>query len=232
MTPEGEIKEGQYTTAPFNLNVIFSLPLYEGWLLSFTARQTGAITDGVWAFLQVFITRTFSPVAPPPVQGLIWQGFVNYDSWNGWPGTPSKEISDGPGMLRYVVGSTPAAGAEISEAVPAQRRWTLLSFTALLTTSVTAASRNILLRTADNSSNIFHESPCYLAQTASTTFRYFLAQRPTLTAPLSNCIAMQMPPRLFLKNGGTIKTSTTNIQAGDQWSAPIYTFLEWYLWDT
>jgi hypothetical protein len=230
LTPEGEIKEGQFNF-PTAVGVSsFQFELYEGWLLSFTARITNGFVAGQWSFLQALISRTATGGIGAAQQALIWQGFINTSSSNGWPGTPSKEITDGPGVLRAITGTLPAAGAEINEVVPANRRWTLLSLRTALSTSAVAGNRfpGFRLNTGAGSAFTIHSSTAIIAsQNAGVS----LAPGGQFFNDTNLNLVIPWPANIVMKNPFAIASETLGIQAADQYNAPVYTVLEWGLWD-
>jgi hypothetical protein len=230
LTPDGEIKEGEFDTAPFTGTAWTFIPLYEGWLLSFAARITTGGAAAVWTFLQVKLVRNYLVAGASLDSAIIWQGFVPQNTSNGWPGTPSKEIGDGPGVIRSITGTLPAAGAEISEQVPLNRRWTLLSLYATLATAVAVANRQPVFKLTFLGSTLFL-SPSYINQPASQTQAYVSASVFASAAPNVGGFALLLPLPLPIRNATTIQTLTTGIQAADQWTAPQYTVLEWGVWD-
>jgi hypothetical protein len=230
LTVDGEIKEGEFNTGPFNFTFTGALPLYEGWLLSFGAIQVTGPSQNVWTFLQVAIARA-APTGPPSTgQAVFWQGFIYVNSSNGWPGTVTKELTDGPGFIRSVTGSTPAAGADINEVVPAQRRWTLLSVRAALTTSATVANRSPGYA-IDDGANTLLNARSSAVQAAGVTGTYYLTPGNQFYNDGTGNILLPFPPPIPLKAGFRIRTATTALQAGDQWTAPQYQVLEWGNWD-
>jgi hypothetical protein len=231
LTPDGEIKEGQLQTGPFNLHGFYTLVLYEGWLLSFGLQQVNNPGAGAWCFAQAQIYRGTTAVANQYPDAIIWQGFVPYVTSNGWPGTPSKEITDGAGTMRSITGSTPAAGADISEVVPAQRRWTLLNFRAVLTTSAAVATRQVSA-SPDDGTNPFFTIRSSTTQAASLVYSYCLTPGSPFFYDGATGIIIPLSNLSIFKAGWRIRTNTVNIQAGDQWTAPQYTVLEWGQWDS
>lgn len=230
LTPEGEIKEGESNQLFISGSGFFSFPLYEGWLLSFAARVTSAPVLYQLNFLQAFITRAQVPNSQSPMYALFWQGFIYQNTANGWPGTPAREITDGPGIIRSVTGSTPGIGNEISETVTTQRRWNLLAFRATLTTSATVANRSPVLLFTDGALTFFR-GQCYFTQTASVGAFYSAAQNPPGATPTNGDQVLTTMLPMPLKAGFKIQTNTLGLQAGDQWSAPQYLVQEWGNWD-
>lgn len=230
LTPEGEIKEGELDSAPFSGTGFVTVSLYEGWLLSFGARVTSGNVAGQWTYLLVQMARGSFPGPSSPLVGIIWQGNLTFNVSNGWPGMPSKDIGDGPGTLRAIVGSVPAAGAEINEVVPISRRWTLLALRAALTTSAAVANRFPGFATDDGANTYFaiHTS---VAHAASILTNYQVAPGNQFYNDTNSSELIPFPSVLQLKANHHIRTVTVALQAGDQWTAPTYLIWEWGQWD-
>jgi hypothetical protein len=230
LTPEGEIKEGELDSAPFANTQFLSVPLYEGWLLSFSARMSSGNPAGTWCFCQALLVRTAAPSFATFAHAVIWQGYITTGANNGWPGTPAKEITDGPGVIRSITGTLQGPGADIAETVPNNRRWILLGLRASLTTSAVVANRNVSLRLIDPGV-IFYNGPSYFNQAASTTQAYSTFNGTPVAGQVGGDILLAAPLPFPLKANFTIKTQTLNLQGGDQWTAPEYVVLEWGMWD-
>jgi hypothetical protein len=231
LTPQGEIKEGELNLPFVSGSAFVSLPIYEGWLLSFAARVTSGAVLGQWTFLQALITRTPNPNAQSPMHALFWSGFIYAFTANGWPGLPAKELTDGPGIIRSITGSTPAPGAEISEVIPSQRRWTLLCFRSTLTTSATVANRFPGFLLDDGGINLFliHTNAALVASSALNTQ---ISPGNQFYGDGVGSLSLPFPTPLDLKVGYHIRSNTPGLQAADQWSAPQYLVLEWGQWDS
>jgi hypothetical protein len=87
-----------------------------------------------------------------------------------FPGVPIASPLDGGGALRSIAGTTPGAGAEISETVPTGARWELLAFQATFVTSAAAANRVPQL-TLDDGTTVYFRLGAALNQAASLTQR-------------------------------------------------------------
>lgn len=231
LTPDGEIKEGEFDTAPFTTSNFISFPLYEGWLLSFAARVTTAPALGQWCFMQAFISRSVVVGAQSPIYALFWSGFVYQFTANGWPGLAAKEITDGPGIIRVIPGTFPAVGNELQETVPSTRRWILLSLRITLTTSATVINRFPGF-TLDDGTNIFFGTHSSNAHTATAAISYNFSAGSQFYNDTQNTLILPAPNLIPLKVGFHIRTATINLQAGDQYSQPFYEVLEWGQWDT
>lgn len=131
-------------------------------------------------------------------------------------------IDVGRGNIRAITGTNPAAGAEISETVPAGKLWVLQWFSATLVAEVTPANRTmrIVAQRGGTPGWVWLSSVNQLAtQTRIYTLMRLRGEQPT--ANISVYIFGGIPDFVLLA-GDVITTSTINLQAADDWSAPYY----------
>ncbi len=196
----------------------------EGWLLGAELFATSGTPLIGQCFVVVEIVRGLG------ASGLALQtvaaGYVTAGTPLAWPGSFIRSPLDGPGAIRSIVGTVPAAGAEISETVPTGARWRVMSFEAALTSSVTVATRGPLLSIDDGANEYFRGDPGN-TQPASTTQTYTGA----LNVPNSALRLVSANPWSFadlkMIAGHRLRTVTNNLQVGDQWTAPRYLVEEW-----
>jgi hypothetical protein len=227
LTPDNEVKEGSAVTGSGSF---FQFIIGEGWLLSL-ALSTNASDSTIWTYVQVLLERQSLTVHGTNTDyEVIWEGYVPQRIAEGWPDTPSKQISDGAGTLRSITGTTPAAGAEINEVVPTFRRWLLLALKASLTTGVAVANRFPGVRITDGAltSYLIHVS---IAQAASLTQGFNFAPGQPFFNDTTGNFLIPLPQPIWLKAGFQLKTDTVALQAADQWTAPQYLVMEWGQWD-
>lgn len=129
------------------------------------------------------------------------------------------------GRIRSITGTDPAAGAQISETVPARRRWLLRSLTFSLTTDANAADRRVMIAITDGTNTYFFY-PFGTVQTASLTYTYHLTQGLFGEAQMANNIYTPLPT-LFITEPYEILSTLSNGQAGDDFTAPIMLVEEW-----
>lgn len=129
------------------------------------------------------------------------------------------------GRLRSITGTDPAAQAEISETVPDRRRWFIKSIYFALVTDGTVANRRVSL-ILDDGTNILWKITCSTAHPASCNYTYSFAQI-FAAETLSNCSCFHSLPFLALPAGARIRTSTDELKAGDNFSAPQLLVEEW-----
>lgn len=225
---DGHIQSFEFRLPPTADRVIThsSHPLGEGWILNFGVyAATGTPAHGqCWVRVRVMRGNAASAIA----LGTLAAGCLTSEQSIAFPGSPIRGTMDGPGFIRSITGSNPAAGAQISETVPTGARWRLLALRASLVTDATVANRQFQLQ-FDDGTNVFADAPSQHTQTASQTnlwtWNRGIGWVPTalLSTPLQNLA------ELPLMAGYRIRTVASNFQAGDNWASPqllVEEFLE------
>jgi len=231
LTPLGEIKEGTQQLVNTG-QVIFTAKFHPGecWILTLALQQTGGLVSNSWYFAQIHIVRGYLNTTDLFSHGAIWEGYVLGVSAHGWPGTTPQRSTDGAGTLRSITGNTPAGGADISETVPQNRRWNLLSFFATLTTSAVVANRQPILQVNDGAHNLLSIDAAANV-VASTAIQITWAPGFLTANGIRGDQIAPIPTPTSMKGTYKINTFTANLQAGDSWSAPQYLVQEWGMWD-
>jgi hypothetical protein len=200
-------------------------PLSEGWLLGLSVLATaGAPAFGqVWACVELVRGGGASAQV---VQALA-MGFCTTRTPLVWPGGANLLPLDGPGNLRSITGTTPGAGAEISETVPTGARWQLVSFRTRLVTSAVVANRNSVLLFDDGANEYGRYADNANTTATSTLFLTWGSGAVGQNNGANNMRAIGFPQGQFLGAGHRIRTTTVNIDAGDQYSLVQYLVREW-----
>lgn len=115
-------------------------------------------------------------------------------------------------------GTDPAAGVEISDAVPANARWNLLAWRATFVTDGTAGNRTAQL-VIDDGTNILHFIPSSTVQATTLTWNYHASNIGAAQFNSGVQLFLPLPPVLTLPAGYRVRTSTGAIVAGDNWGA-------------
>lgn len=158
---------------------------------------------------------------------LLFAGYVTDTSAPIYPNGKIESSIEGPGLIRSIAGTNPAAGTEISETVPTGAKWKLLGFIATFTTDATAGNRVTSLA-ADDGTTIYVRASSQFSHGASAANVYSWA--PGITNPAAhnaNPIQSPFPVGLQLPAGHRIRTVVNNLQAGDDWGAPQFLVEEW-----
>ena len=223
---EGRFENADGSISPFvrvqtpttdRTSVSTTFPMGEGRLLDVQLRASAGAPRRGQCFAIVEVVRGL--ISSQVSLGALVQGYLTDTQRRGWPASPFELSTEGPGVIRSIAGTNPAAGAEILETVPTNARWRLLALMATLVTDATAANRDAAL-TIDDVTTVFLRAPAGQNHIASLTTRYVwtphaqrftIAQDRTITIPI---------PDLWLPGGFRLNTLVTNIQAGDDWGAP------------
>jgi hypothetical protein len=199
------------------------IPLTEGFLVNVTvtATQSGfAAQTFVAAYLE------YASSSQADILQILFQGTIHQGRYLSWPVPPTDQFIAGQGSLRTIIGTNPAAGAEISETVPANTRWRLISLHANLTTSAVVANRVVHVQ-LDDGANLFFQSDPNENQPASSLFGYNFTSGPLLNSALSQQVMLPLPLTPLLGPGYRIRTLTAALDGGDDWNAPVYLVEEW-----
>jgi hypothetical protein len=215
--PQGRVVPALFTvkcTSDRSENTL-TFPLTEGFLMNVAAfvgspKQTGQ------TFIQIVLQK-----ATGTARAMLCQGYINTRCWVAWPNGRIRQPSEGLGNMLSVTGTTPAAGADISEVVPTGAIWRLIAFKFSLTTSATVANR-IPTLTIDDGTNSFFAEAAQQPITATTTALMNAVAGGVLAYTTSAGIAWPLPANLWLPSGFRIRTNTAAIQAADQYTAPQY----------
>lgn len=158
--------------------------------------------------------------------GTVLQGYVQDTSARAWPGSPIEASTRGPGVIRSVTGTDPAAGAEISETVPTNARWRLLAIRFTLVTDANVANRRPNLSLDDGTTEVAR-SLITADATAGATFHYSYQMGVQSQAGSGNYFNAHLCAQHALPGGFRIRTATTNLQVGDNFGAPQLLVEEW-----
>lgn len=199
------------------------VPIGCGWIENVTAIASGG--SGLpGTYVTVDLVR--GQAGAGGVVGTLLAGYVSSLVRLAFPGSIVRSPLEGPGVIRSITGTNPAAGAQISETVPTGARWRLLSLLATLVTDANAATREPAL-TFDDGTNVYARYPATQTQAASLTRRFQWGDATPLAALQQDATIIAEIPTLQLLGGHRIGTLITNSQAGDDWAAPQYLVEEW-----
>lgn len=191
--------------------------LGEGFLLSLSASGSTAPQRGDMFARAVLIRGggTFANAAQ-----LLFADYVTTFQAAGWPGGRALNSAEGPGALRALVVGAPGAGADWSMTVPLATRRKVTSFTATFTASAAAANRNINV-IVDNGAGalVLFQDDVLVTVTANQVVSVNGCQTNVPTGIIATELFVVLPPGLTLPPQFRVRSSTANIQAGDQWSA-------------
>lgn len=202
----------------------FDRPLGDGFLLNCSLIVTSGapLVGHTYVMLQVIRGSTGATI----VLGCLLGGYVTAMQHVAYPGSPIESSIAGGGVLRTILGTDPPAGAEVSETVPAGARWELLALAATLVADATPANRlpSLLL---DAGGNAFTRVIQPVLTAASGSNAYYWAQGLPVETGLGGVPLAGIPTAPVLLAGGRFRTATSAMQAGDNWTAPLFVVREY-----
>jgi len=225
---EGVIKPFQFTyTIPrHNLLATFTQQLAQGFLLGLEVSASDGAQDGFWTYAKVDLTRGGGN--PPLPFQTLFAGYVDKNFAFGYPKQRYQRPTDGPGTLLSYPVDTPAAGADWTYTVPDLTRQRIIGVMGALTTSAAAADRLVQIRVAQGGGAVWSAFASG-TQAASLGTIYSIGPAGVLGGSAATGFLIPLPQGLTLAAGGTISSSTANIDAADQWSFLTLLALEWAL---
>lgn len=204
-------------------SVIVGMP--DGWLLNAQVIVSGGSPLLGQAFARLTLVRGLQSSAQELCP--IARGYITAKQAIGFPLLGDLDTLAGAGALRSITGTQPAAGAEISEAVPTGARWALVALEVDLTTNGNAANRVPQL-TLDDGTTVYARTSVNVNQTASLTWRNsFQAGGSQISDATRAVVRTPIGDALMLGAGHRLRTVTANIDAGDQYAAPQLLVREW-----
>lgn len=226
LTPAGQVHTSRWAHTPNTDRTRATTyhALAEGFLLSVAVDATGAACRRGHCWCQVGIQ--IGSGATGVCHAQLISDYVTGTARLAWPGGQLRSSVEGPGLIRSITGSDPAAGAEISETVPAGARWRLIAMRCTLTTDVTVATRQVTLL-VDDGTTVCYSVGATNNHTASIVGYYNAGVVGMLASAASTQQALPLPEQLQLLAGYRLRTSTYALVAGDNWSAPQLLVEEW-----
>lgn len=120
--------------------------------------------------------------------------------------------------FKSVVVASPAVGQEWSQAVPAGVEWELISASFKLACSAVVQNRNVRVRFADGSGNVFLQVSTGGNAAANSTDLFNMQPSNTSAINTGQTGTIPIPPDFILPAGYTITTNTLLLDVGDQYS--------------
>lgn len=227
--PDPTAQVSAKTLTPTSNRLSNTLDLYPGTgaLLNIGVRVTAGSPRIGQTFAQVSLIRGSGSAAQPIA--VLMAGDLTSIQALGWPGSPVAVSTQLPPVLRVIQGATPGAGIPYLETCPTGARWQLLSFSVGITTSAAAGNRQSNLEVQDPVVGRLQAYPQVDVCAPSSGKNWFwmagMALGVTLTPQGPGCQGLDTNG--YILAGQTLTDNGTGLQAGDQFTAPRYTVLEW-----
>lgn len=229
LLPNGRLEDMQFVVRPLSTRAVLrtSFPLAQGYILSASAVAAAAITRGQ-TFLRIALQRSASGVGNPAQ--MIFADYVTTQATSAYPNGRVLSPTEGPGLITTITVTSPAAGADWSQAVPTNARWRVRSWNATLNTSAVAANRQIKA-VVSGSAGFVWDSCAIVNVVASGTYIVSAGGIVPYACIDPLTIMLGLPPDLIITGTAAIAqqllTLTSNLQVADQWGAIRILVEEW-----
>lgn len=222
----GELKQNVQDMFPTSDKVQnnFRFNLAQGFLLSVQLGFRGAAAKRGQTFAFVSLQRVSGTSGFGTA--TLFADYISEQASLGWPGAQQRANTEGPGFIHSQLTTNPAAGAEMIVTVPASTRWGIISDIFALQTSATVANRNVEFL-IDDGVNSYWRVTAPVTVPASTLQIFSVAAFNYPQGIVATDSVLPMPANLRLIAGHRLRTLTTNLQAGDQYSGLVTLVEEW-----
>ncbi len=231
------------TAAPFTAEVIFNGLIFteEGKVVPFVEDVTGQSGARTFTTVKTKVGRGFiiscaagvagptdsqrgsiyqiiSIVRGPSQRMVLSQGYVQTGVFVTWPPGRYEDMGDGLGRVYNPAPASPGAGAEISITVPAAAKWRIIGLDFTLVASTTVATRTPSLIVDDGSSALHKVAGAQFATVAASGSQEYAIGQAGFGLGFAAVGNIENYLSMWLKGSSRIRTSTTNIQTGDQYT--------------
>lgn len=220
--PDGSIYTGEFNFTPSSSAELDTktISLGPGYLLSFHIYVSAGSPRRGQCFVKASLG--LSPSPNPLLYAMFFSDYITVESSLSFPGGRCISSIDGKGYVRVVTGTDPSAGSEVSDTVPVNRLWKLLTTKITFVTDATVISRTVTLRLT-NGGNVLYAGWANQSQVATETRNYtWGAGVGNIIASINTYAQGMLPVGVLLPAGFNIVTATQNIQAGDNFGTPFY----------
>lgn len=200
-------------------------PLAEGYLLDVCISNDGSVAlRRGQCFNTVHLRRVGASTGAALM--ILLADYQENGSPIGWPGGRIQQPIESAGWSHSIQQANPAAGADWTLTVATNQRLSIKSFSATFVASATVATRNISV-IIDDGANIVWQADVTVGVTAGQTVSVNGTTTNAVAGVITTTLFVVIPPLLFQPAGWRIRSSTGNIQVGDQWSNIWFAVEEW-----
>ncbi len=189
----------------------------EGFILSLSVVASQATQFGI-SFARLWINRGLQ--STNNLFQVLVSGYCTTQCAATWPGQQLQYTRQGPGELRTVTITNPAAGADFTfnNGGSVLFDMNVYSVCATLTTSAAVANRQVEVQVTDGSARVIYRAAAPANITASSTVNVCLTTGQLNTGIITTDLLIPLPVPCLLFQQYSIKIVTTNLQGADQWS--------------
>jgi len=226
LTTAGDYVPLQGTLVPTTdrLETSVALQLTEGFLYHLQFRVTAGTVRRGQCFVKAQLQQ--GDVDNAIKHTTLISDYVELGYEPVFPGSPIRSSTEGPGLLRLITGTDPAAGVENSNTVPTNARWKLLSYFVQLVASAAVANRFHQLRVSDGTTtHVLGQVD--RAITAGQTMQISYITGGVGGGASGIAAGGGLGGDTYLAGGWTLASNTRNLDTGDNFGADALHVEEW-----
>jgi len=197
----------------------------DGYLLNVTLLASSGSPKRGQTYVRLQVIRGRGAAAV--VLGAVVQGYVTGNQDRAWPGSALEGSLEGDGVVRVIVGTDPAAGTEFVETVPTGARWQLLTVRLHLVTSAAAGSRRTTLFVNSGTTIVWYLDSNVDVPPSSARNVTWAEGLPFSASTVDTFGTAPLPAGYILAAAAQIKSTTLNLDAGDNYNVPALSVREW-----
>jgi hypothetical protein len=205
---------------------VTTIALAPGYILNLVVRASAGSPTIGQTYVIVELVRGLGTNAQ--LLGQLLGGYVTAQQGLAWPGSPIESSIAGGGWFRSFEGTIPAAGQQVVETVPTGARWDVRLVRVDLLADAIGLNRLIALMYRTPAA-LFVAVHLPIVSIPPGNFNVCLWQRgPVSGSPTGTGIAVgSLAEEVTLMAGDSIRTSTFNMEATDQFVEVVLGVREW-----
>jgi hypothetical protein len=202
-----------------------ALPLPEGFILSVGVTTLATQVGQMYAWADV--VRGTVPNGLPARTQALFAGYATQQFPLGFPASPVRASTEGPGEIAVASFSQPVAGAEMTMVVPSGFRWRVISLSSVLNTSAVVADRYPIFEVLfQGTGRVWRTTPAGpVTGSSSVEVTAAAGAAPSTGTPFSS--QASLPIGMFLGATDRINSLTVSMDPGDQWIAGLAHIERW-----
>lgn len=207
----------QKTLAVTGTVVEFTVQVVNGWLLSFQVNAQQATLSPSSLYIEAFIS--FGSGTSTQRYRSLFAGYLDTRSPLAWPQVYRTVPGDGPGDIRTFTISQPAVNTELLSGNLPEGKYYFRTLHFKLVSDANAANRRVSINIMDDGGAVVAFLTPNVTQVASTTWHYTFSLNANNVLNTAALIAYSTLPDMYMSGDYQINTVTSNMQAGDRYSA-------------
>ncbi len=195
----------------------FTIQVVNGWLLSFQVNAQGATFEPGTMYIEAFLS--FGSGTSTQRYRTLFSGYLDARTALAWPRVFRSIPGEGQGDIRTFSIAQPAAGVELLSGSLPEGKYHFTTIHFNLVTDGTSANRHVSLQVLEDGGGVVFQIGSNINHTAGVPLHYTFSLMGSTQVDLTAAFAAFPFPDMFMNGDYELNTVTTNLQAGDRFSA-------------